>query len=307
MSAPVTAPGFYYDMDAPTYHADPCPAPSLSHTIARILHTRSPLHAKRRHPRLGGLPQRVSAEMAIGAAAHALTLGRGSALARIDAENYRTKDAQNQRDAAFAQGFTPLLAKEYAQAEYMAHVARPALELVCGARIENLRIETVAIATEPHDDLPRNDFRDNNDTWLRCMTDAATPDFRLIVDYKTCATAEPESFGANVRKYYATQRAFYEHVLDCVDPDGRGKRRFLFMAQERDCPEAIVFFEADPALTEIAGMQMARARRTWAECLLNDAWPAYDPGPHLVAPMPWEIDAEISAEYDEQLKESANV
>lgn len=293
----ITAPGLYPDMLAPAYHADPCPVPSLSHTIARILHTRSPLHARRRHPRLGGKPESPNHEMAIGAAAHALMLGRGAALARIDAENYRTKDAQNARDAAFAQGFVPVLAKEYAKAEEMAEIARHVLERVCGAPIADLHIETVAVATEQAVDADGARI----ETWQRCMADAITPDFQLVIDYKTCATAEPEYFGATVRKYYATQRAFYDHVLshDAIDPGGRGKRRFLFMAQERDCPEAITFHEVDPALAEIAEMQMARARRKWAECMLNDHWPAYDPGPHLVAPMPWEIEDAINIENAE--------
>lgn len=298
---PVEGPGLY-DMEAGAYHADPCPVPSLSHTIARILHKRSPLHAKRRHVRLRGHAERPSPEMALGTGAHSLLLGRGAALARIDAENYRTKDAQNARDAAFAQGFTPLLAKDYAQAELMAEIARPALELACGASLSELYVETVAVATEEC----VVDGGEFVTTWLRSMMDVLTPELRLIVDYKTCALAEPESFGNTVRTYYATQRAFYEHVLDCIDPDGAGQRRFLFMAQERDCPEAIVFFEADPALTEIAAAQMARARHKWAQCMASGAWPAYDPGPHMVAPKPWDVDAELDAQYREQT-ESENV
>ena len=41
-----------YEMSPANYHADPCPAPSLSSSIARKLLGYSPLHAAHEHPRL---------------------------------------------------------------------------------------------------------------------------------------------------------------------------------------------------------------------------------------------------------------
>ena len=50
----ITAPGIYRDIDALEYHSDPCPAPSLSSTIAKKLVSASAMHAFCEHPKLGG-------------------------------------------------------------------------------------------------------------------------------------------------------------------------------------------------------------------------------------------------------------
>lgn len=280
---PVEAPGFY-DLDHGAYHADPCPTPSLNHTVAKLM-LRSPLHAFRAHPRLGGKGKRsASREMNIGSAAHALTLGKGVGIAKLPFENYRTKEAQNARDAAYAQGFVPLLPHEYEVAETIANNARPIIRAELG---EDFVAESAAIAMD--------DFG----SWLRMMADAQTPDHRVVFDLKFVDNAEPEAFAQTVRYEYATQAAFYNDVLDLLDPDGIGRRRFLFAAQERDVPEAITFHELDPAAMEIAQKQMARARAKWAVCLKQNKWPAYDRGPHLISPKPWEIDAEMERQYQD--------
>lgn len=293
--------GLHLAMDERTYHADPCCSagqlnfaegggPSLNHSVARAM-LRSPLHAWRAHPRLGGAAQRSpSREMALGSAAHALTLGKGAALARIDADNYLTKDAKNARDAAYAQGFIPLLAREYALAEAMAAEAGPLIRAELG---EGFHAEAVAIA------------RDELGSWLRCMIDAMTPDRRVLLDYKTTDSAEPEAFARKVREEYSTQAAFYSHILDLIDPEGAGRRRFVFCAQERDCPQAITFYELDPALMEIAAKQMERARVKWAACLKLGKWPAYERGPHIVAPKPWDLDAEMERQFQDDSAQAA--
>ena len=58
MNSPIIDP----DMPPEVYHADPCadlppdqnPAPSLSASIAKVIHASSPKHAEHYHPRLGG-------------------------------------------------------------------------------------------------------------------------------------------------------------------------------------------------------------------------------------------------------------
>ncbi|MBK8009562.1 MAG: hypothetical protein IPK23_14905 [Rhizobiales bacterium] len=49
--AKITKPGIY-QMPAPDYFADPCPAPSLNQSLAKVLLDQSPLHAFYEHPRL---------------------------------------------------------------------------------------------------------------------------------------------------------------------------------------------------------------------------------------------------------------
>lgn len=286
--------GLHLDMDERAYRADPCPEPSLNHSVARLI-LRSPLHGWREHPRLGGGREEARASgarsmMAIGAAAHKLTLGKGASLARIDAPDFRSKAAQYARDDAECAGLIAVLEKQYEIAEAMAEEARPAIAAELG---DDFHAEAVAIA------------RDDYGSWLRCMCDAITPDLRLILDWKTTESAEPETFAKKIRADYTTQAAFYSHILDLIDPKGAGRRRFVFGVQERECPQAITFHELDPALMEIAAKQMERARVKWAACLAIGKWPAYERGPHIVSPKPWEIDAEMERQYQDDTAQAA--
>lgn len=280
----ITQPGVY-NLTAEQYHADPCIEPSLSHSIAKLIATRSPLHAKRAHPRLGGEPKPGNHLTAIGAAAHALTFGNGADIVVVDAENYRTKAAQEARDQAYARGAIPVLIKEYETARDMAEVARETIAAEFGEGLLN-----------EHTVVAKDDFG----SWLRIRPDAMTPDMRVLIDWKTTESAEADWFARRIRQAYATQDAFYRDTLDFLEPAGRGKRRFVFIAQEREYPEAITFHELDAAALDIAQGQMARARAKWAACIMRDEWPAYPRGPYFIAPRQWEIDAELEAQYEER-------
>ena len=68
------SPGIY-EIPATEYHADPCPEPSLSASVARTLIDRSPLHAWMQHPKLGGQQEeKPAARMSLGSAAHSVIL-----------------------------------------------------------------------------------------------------------------------------------------------------------------------------------------------------------------------------------------
>jgi hypothetical protein len=83
----ITKPGIYRDFPTAHYFADPCPEPSLSQSVAKILVEQSPLHAFQAHPRLyvptadEDADEKYDKARAIGNAAHALMLDRGKVLA----------------------------------------------------------------------------------------------------------------------------------------------------------------------------------------------------------------------------------
>src|ERR1017187_3250533 len=93
--------GIYKDVADEEYRADPCPTPSLSQSIAKVLIAQSTLHAKEEHPRLK-TPDEADDEagekyvkaQAIGNAAHAVLIGRGKTLAVGPFDNWATKDAK---------------------------------------------------------------------------------------------------------------------------------------------------------------------------------------------------------------------
>ncbi|KPC75497.1 hypothetical protein ADL26_07545, partial [Thermoactinomyces vulgaris] len=116
----VTEPGVYPGLDEDVYHADPVPSGSLSSTGARaILPPGTP--AKFAYERRRKTHKRV---WDLGSAAHAIVLGTGPEIVIIDADSYRTKDAQEQRDAAWADGQVPLLESEWEDVQAMVIAVR---------------------------------------------------------------------------------------------------------------------------------------------------------------------------------------
>src|SRR5207245_8942784 len=108
----------FLDVSAEQYHSDPCQQPSLSVSIATELILRSPLHAWQIHPRLGGLRRPTTEAMSDGTLIHALLLGKGEdRIAVLDVENFRTKAAQEARDAAIAIGRAVVKATDYEEAK----------------------------------------------------------------------------------------------------------------------------------------------------------------------------------------------
>src|SRR5689334_7736250 len=92
------------DISPDEYHS----RPGLSASIATTLIARSPLHAYTAHPCFGGKGKVATKEMDRGAVVHRLSLGRGKDFAIIDVDDWRTKDARQQRDDARAQGLVPI-------------------------------------------------------------------------------------------------------------------------------------------------------------------------------------------------------
>src|SRR5262252_7762054 len=122
----VTEPGFYM-MPAATYHRDPCPEPSLSNSIAKLLVYKSPEHGFHNHPRLnvghrnGGDAQRIAE---IGSVAHKLLLGAGAEIVEIPFADYYKGDAKDARANAYAAGNLPILQPDLERCYEMAAVAR---------------------------------------------------------------------------------------------------------------------------------------------------------------------------------------
>ena len=115
-----------YTIPHDVYHQDPCPTPSLSSSVAKVLLRQSPAHAAMQHPKLNN--NYVNAESSrfdLGTIAHALLLEDDSSrLITIEADDWRTKAAKEARDAARAEGKIPILTKQAAHLLKMVGTAR---------------------------------------------------------------------------------------------------------------------------------------------------------------------------------------
>jgi len=262
-----------YRMTAEEYHADPCPEPSLSSSLAKILLNQSPLHAWTASPRLNPNWEPVERKtFDIGRAAHSAILGRGGAYLAYPPEMLAsngaasTKEAKAWADAVRANGDTPLKADEVDAIGAMVDTARARLAAM-GIKLDPARSELVAVAQI-------------DGIWCRAMLDNVPADPRLpIYDYKTCEDASPDAVRRACENYgYAVQAAHYRQVWEAATGENRG---FIFAFQEKAAPHEL----AVARLLDSAGHSedwgqdaseaLAQARATWRDCLASGVWHGY--------------------------------
>jgi hypothetical protein len=272
----ITAPGIYKDFPVDAYFADPAPEPSLTQSLAKILIEQSPLHAYQAHPRLNvpaadedeGEP--YTKQKAIGNAVHALILGRGKTLAVEDFPDFRTKDARAFRDAAIEAGKEPILQKHH----------EIALQMVVRAHEQLAHIKDCTHIGDPiQGDAEVLIANCEDGMWLRSMIDWITCDLRDVVDFKTSGqSASPYATGKLMASAgWHIQAAMHERILDELDPDGAGRRRFLYVAQEQYEPYALTVNQIGEEALTFGRKQLGYAIGIWRDCIERDRWPAYPP------------------------------
>lgn len=259
----ITEPGVY-EIPAEVYHADPILGGSLSSSGARRLLPPS-CPALFRHEQLHGRKTRRVFE--IGHAAHALVLGTGPELVKVEADNWRTKAAQEKAAEARARGAVPLLPDEYAEIHAMA---------------DALRAHPVARALfDP--DYGRAEqsliWRDGpSGIWRRAMLDwlpDAGPGRLIVPDYKTTTCAAPSELSKTVHKWgYHQQHAWYvdgAQALDLGDQDAA----FVFVFQEKTAPYLVTVIELDALALRIGRERNRQAIEVYAQCSESGVWPDY--------------------------------
>lgn len=268
----IISPGLHR-IEAEAYHGDPCPQPSLSSTLARLILNRSPLHAWTAHPRLNPAWEPTEKKtFDIGRAAHRAVLGAGGDYVAYPPEILAsngaasTKEAKAWAEEQRAAGRTPLKADEVDQIGEMAMLCHHRLTDY-GIKLDPSRSEVTALA-------------EIDGAWCRAMIDNAPDDPRLpLYDFKTCEDASPDAVVRHVETYgYDVQAAHYLDVWRAATGEDRD---FVFIFQEKAPPYAIAVVR----LLNSAGhsgdwMEDARekvhvARQTWAHCVSTDHWPAY--------------------------------
>lgn len=258
--------GLHINMPAHEYHADPCPVPALSASIAGIIWHKTPLHGWYAHSRLNPNRKRIdSAIYDVGTAAHSLILERDeSKFSIIDAEDWRTKDAKQQRDDAHAAGRVPLLAKQYLEIKAMADAAHKAIgESEIAGILDDGTPEATLIAKD-------------GETWLRGRLDFLPTDRRVIIDYKTVGrSAAPESFlRSSVFQFgYDIQAAMYLRLNAMTGGDPNAK--FAWIVQETEEPYLCSILGASPSLIECGNMKLDYVLKQWKRCMETGVWDGY--------------------------------
>jgi hypothetical protein len=301
----ISEPGFY-DMPEDEYHADPCPKPSLSSSIAKMLVSikDTPRHAWLQHPRLNpnhDAARAYNKAQAFGTVCHKLMLRKGGDVTIIEYDDFRGKIAQNERDEAVAAGKTPILAADYASAE----------QLVKAGRAQLQRHEDAADAFQTGKPEMTGIWREG-DAWVRMRLDWQPTGGNVLYDYKTVSGSaaadqwvkQAFDLGSDI------QAALYSRgwrALTGVE----GDVHFRFVVQEMDPPYALNVIQFSGAAMALAEAKTAEAIRRWQWCMKHNAWPGHPKQIcHVDAPIwherAWE-DVSLRREVaDKDLMELAN-
>ena len=271
----ITQPGIY-TLDAAAYHADPCPAPSLSSSIARELLASSALHAWFAHPRLNPAYQREEdTDFDLGRAAHAYILEGESGCVIVNEKDWKKDVAKTAKKAAYAAGKIPLLAHRWDDVQAMALAATRQL----GAHEDPRPLA----GGKPEQTLVWQE----DGAWCRARLDWLHDDRKSIEDYKsTGASANPEVwsrtlFGAG----HDIQAAFYLRGLKAVTGL---EATFRFVVQENFAPYALSVIGLAPDALALAERKVAYALVLWRHCLTLDTWPGYPTQTCWASAPPWE-------------------
>jgi len=257
-----------YDIPADAYHADPCPQPSLSSSIAKMLVQPggTPWHAWTACPRLNPAHEHDESErFDLGTAAHAMILRDASqAFVVIDAPDWRSKDAKLARGDARSAGKIPILTAQYESVVTMATAARKQLDAhdEGAAMFRDGSPEQTIIWRE-------------GEIWCRARLDWRNNTGIIFPDYKsTGASADPDLWSRTMYGMGADiQAAFYLRGIRalglCDKPEWR------FVVQENYAPYALSVIGLAPSALDLAAREVEKAIRIWTECQALNRWPGY--------------------------------
>lgn len=295
----IKVPGLY-QLDDVDYFADPCPQPSLTQSIAKLLIERSPMHAAFAHPRLNPQWQPDSEKkFDVGNIAHALLMGRGRQIHLVDADDWRTKAAKDERETALKQGKQPCLRKHMTLGLAMHHAAQQTLS-ECGIEWREgtgIHSESTMIWYErpPGEKITKAKKRAafKGGLWLRTKMDRVVfnPSHIVVYDYKTTGMSAAD--GDATRRLYDAgwdiQAAMHARGLTALHPLMAGCTRHVFIVQETDAPYCCNIFELPESVMTGGRKRLERAIALWADCTKKNSWPAYTKRVHPIFYPSWAL------------------
>jgi len=271
----IKAPGLYDDIPERDYHADPCPLPSLSNSLSKLLVNQTPMHAYYEHPRLNKARMFEEKEptraMEIGTAFHKIFLGKGRDVIQVPFENYRKDAARIMRDEARAAGQVPILQDDMQRVDRMVEAARDQL---AGTRFEKMFTGGKAEVTMA--------WQEQNGVWCRGRLDYL-PDYVRegghveIADMKTTSGSSHADDWQSIAfdKSYDYQSVLYPRGLQKLIP-GLGEVEFWFAVIEQDEPHALNMVRMGRQAIAEAEEMVELAIKMWGVCMKRGEWPGFD-------------------------------
>lgn len=252
-----------HKLTAAEYHADPIESGSLSASIAHELVSRSSLHAWHAHPRLNPNHQpEQNAIMDAGTVAHSVLLeGSMDRVVVVQAKDWKTNLAREQRDQAWANGGIPVLAGKLAKINAMVEAAK--------RYIAQSELAGVFDAGDPELTM----LWQEGNAWCRARPDWLTTERKIALDYKSTATsAEPNSFIRQILTMgYDFSVGHYRRGFRAL----KMNPEWIFLVQENEPPYACSLIGMTPAMLDLADRKADYALTLWKNCMATGKWSGY--------------------------------
>lgn len=265
--------------------------PRLHQSLAHILVSRSPLHAW--YKAFAEVPEEYTDATDRGQLAHALLLGGGEIVV-VQANDWRTNAAKAERDAARANGKTPVLAHKLEEASIMTEKVLSQLQKR-GIELTG-ESEATVIWQSPYG------------AWCQGRLDHFLFKSGTIWDFKFVQNASKKTCEASFINYgYDIQHAAYVEAIETIFPELAGRVKMLFLFIEVDPPHALRIMPVGGTMRTSGQWRWARACEEWKQYLnfygKETPWPAYlDDGEAAECP-PWALNAQIA---EETIREGSN-
>jgi hypothetical protein len=264
----IDTPGVY-DMTDEDYHRDLVPGGSLSSSGARrLLPPSCPALFHHWRHRTG---PRTKA-MDFGTAAHWRMLGVGSPIVVVDADDWKTKAAQQQKAFAHAAGRVPMLLRDYARTREMESVLRANPDARALFHPGRGAVEQSMFWVDYEFEV-----------WRRARLDLVIPgddtDPMIICDYKTTVGVDVTAMEKTMATYgYAQQGAWYIDAAEALGLVGPAGVVFLLVFQMSDPPYLVRVAQPEPEAIQWGRVLNRKAIDTYRECTRTGVWPGYPAG-----------------------------
>jgi len=272
--------------------------PALSPHIAHPLITECPRQAWAEHRLLGNCVAPSAeklARMERGGALHNLVLEGGNKIRVVEADSWRTKDAQEQRNVARAAGEIPMLEKDMGDLEMAAAFIIEGLRTQLQISLERGTAEQKIYWHEPSsvgDVLCDGviDWHDGHGGILDLKTTEGS------VHPDACARAIVDSPAI-------LQDCAYRNAVVSQDGTLAGRTSFTFVWAMSKEPYLVTCVRLDGAMQHIGETRWLRAIEVWAQCLSKgraaEHWPQHTARPIEVHAPGWLLAKEMELEAAE--------
>lgn len=255
------------DMDEQDYHRHP----ALSPSGAKVL-----LKCPARYAWQRTHPQPPKDAYDVGHVVHELVLGVGAGVVKVDVDTWRSKDAQAQRDAARAEGKTPLLTKDY---DECVRIADAVLSHPIAGPIFTHDDGRAELSMFWHDEASGADLRGRLD-WLHPAA---------VVDLKTTLEggADPDRIARTAYDfgYYLSAAAYEEAALATgLIPE---PVPHLLVVVEKTAPYVVTVAQFDDHFMALGREKWRQAIDLFADCTARDEWPTYTADIPTLTPPRW--------------------